>query len=144
MEIKAALEELNLYKKSQRKMAYIKSRIAELRERSSSLGSSGTVFVQGSRQKDDKIVELLDKIQNLHNELLDEEIYNLCIQNDIERKIYKLKEPYCSVLRGYYTEGKNLEKMAVELNYTFDGIKSIKYRGVKLYAELPDKLRENI
>ncbi len=144
MEIKAALEELNLYKKSKRKMMYIKARIAELRERSSSLGGGGILFVQGSKSKDDKIIEVLDKIQNLHNELLDEEIYNLCIQNDIERKIYKLREPYCSVLRGYYTEGKNLEKMAVELNYTFDGIKSIKYRGVKLYAELPDKLRENI
>lgn len=136
MEIKQALEELNMYRKTKKRMGYIKERIAELQDRMYSLGGAGEVIVQGG-VKDEKVISLLDKIKKYRDELLATESYSLCVQNDIERKIYKLREPYCSVLRGYYVESKSLEKLAVELNYSFDGVKSIRYRGVKLYAELP-------
>ena len=120
-------------------MSYIKERIAELQDRIYSLGGvNENLGVQGGQvSKEDKVVALMDKIKVYRNELLDTEIYSLCLQNDIERKIYKLREPYCSVLRGYYVENKSLEKLAVELNYSFDGVKQIKRRGIKIYAELP-------
>lgn len=139
MEIKKALIELNLYKKTKKRMSYIKERIAELQDRIYSLGGvNENLGVQGGQvSKEDKVVALMDKIKVYRNELLDTEIYSLCLQNDIERKIYKLREPYCSVLRGYYVENKSLEKLAVELNYSFDGVKQIKRRGIKIYAELP-------
>lgn len=139
MEIKQALEELNLYKKTKKRMSYIKERISELQDRMYSLGGNiENLGVQGGQvSKEDKVIALMDKIKVYRNELLDTEMYSLCLQNDIERKIYKLREPYCSVLRGYYVESKSLEKLAVELNYSFDGVKSIKLRGVRLYAKLP-------
>ncbi len=139
MEIKQALEELNMYRKTKKRMNYIKERIAELQDRMYSLGgATENLGVQGGQvSKEDKVATLLDKIKQYRDELMQAEIYSLCLQNDIERKIYKLREPYCSVLRGYYVENKSLEKLAVELNYSFDGVKSIKFRGVKLYAQLP-------
>ena len=144
MEIKQAVEELNLYRKNLKRMQYIKSKIAELQSRLSSLGGGGiNLGIQGGQVScDDKIISVMDSIRNLQKELLDEEVYGLCVQNDIEQKIYNLKEPYCSVLRGYYVENKNLERLAVDMNYTFDGIKSIKFRGVRMYAKLPEIHRE--
>lgn len=137
MEVKKALEELNMYRKSRKRMAYIKQQLGLIRDRMSSLGGGDNLGVQSSSDKDNKLIALIDKLRNLESEYWDEEIHSLCVQNDIERKIYKLREPYCSVLRGYYCEEKNLERLAVEMNYTFDGVKSQKYRGVKMYAELP-------
>ena len=144
MEIKQAVEELNLYRKNLKRMQYIKSKIAELQSRLSSLGGGGiNLGIQGGQIScDDKIILVMDSIRNLQKELLDEEVYGLCVQNDIEQKIYNLKEPYCSVLRGYYVENKNLERLAVDMNYTFDGVKQIKRRGIKLYAKLPELHRE--
>lgn len=144
MEIKEALIELNMYRKAKKRMGYLKERVAELQERMYSLCGVSEVSVQGGQGKDEKVISLLDKIAKYRGELLDSETYSLCLQNDIERKIYKLREPYCSVLRGYYVEEKSLEKLAVELNYTFDGVKSIKYRGVKLYADLPALYKEKM
>ena len=139
MEIKQALEELNLYRKTKKRMSYIKERIAELQDRIYSLGGvTENLGVQGGQvSNEDKVVALLDKIKQYRDELVQSEIYSICLQNDIERKIYKLREPYCSVLRGYYVESKSLEKLAVELNYSFDGVKQIKRRGIKIYANLP-------
>lgn len=139
MEIKKALIELNLYKKTKKRISYIKERSAELQDRIYSLGgASENLGVQGGQDsREDKIVSLMDKIREYRDELIELETYSLCVQNDIERKIYKLREPYCSVLRGYYCQEKRLEVLAVEMNYSFDGIKSIKYRGVKVYSELP-------
>ena len=144
MGIKQAVEELNLYRKNLKRMQYIKSKIAELQSRLSSLGGGViNLGIQGGQVScDDKIISVMDSIRNLQKELLDEEVYGLCVQNDIEQKIYNLKEPYCSVLRGYYVENKNLERLAVDMNYTFDGIKSIKFRGVRMYAKLPEIHRE--
>ncbi len=137
MEVKKALEELNMYKKSRKRMAYIKLRMAELRERMFSLAGGDSLGVQTSSAKDDKIVAIMDKLRNLQHEMMDEEIRSLCLQNDIERKIYKLREPYCSILRGYYCEEKNYEKLAVYLHYTFDSVKQIKKRAVLEYSKLP-------
>lgn len=145
MEIKKALEELNLYRKSEKRKSYLKQKITELKERKFSLsGGSENLGVQGGKVgNDEKLAVLLDQIQKYSDDLLAEELRGLCAQNDIERKIYKLREPYCSILRGYYVEAKTLERLAVENYRTFDGIKQIKRRGVKLYADLPplhDKL----
>lgn len=139
MEIKQALEELNMYRKTKKRMAYLKERIVELQDRIYSLGSTTeNLGVQGGQvSKEDKVVSLMDKIKQYRDELMQAEIYSLCLQNDIEKKIYNLREPYCSVLRGYYVESKSLEKLAVELNYSFDGVKQIKRRGIKIYANLP-------
>lgn len=139
MEIKQALEELNMYRKTKKRMGYIKERIAELQDRIYSLGgATENLGVQGGQaSKEDKVVSLICKIGEYRDELIDLETYSICVQNDIERKIYRLREPYCSVLRGYYVESKSLEKLAVEFNYTFDGVKQIKRRGIKIYAELP-------
>ncbi len=139
MEIKKALEELNLYRKSEKRKSYLKQKITELKEREFSLGEKGeNLGIQGGQvSSDDKLAALIDQIQKFTENLIDEETHGLSVQNDIEKKIYKLKEPYCSVLRGYYVEAKSLERIAVEYNYTFDGVKSIKYRGVQKYAKLP-------
>ena len=139
MEIKQALEELNLYKKTTKRMSYIKERISELQDRIYSLGGNiENLGVQGGQvSKEDKVIALMDKIKVYRNELLDTEMYSLCLQNDIERKIYKLREPYCSVLRGYYVESKSLEKLAVELNYAFDTVRHIKMKAVREYMKLP-------
>lgn len=139
MEIKQALEELNLYKKTTKRMSYIKERIAELQDRIYSLGGNiENLGVQGGQvSKEDKVIALMDKIKVYRNELLDTEMYSLCLQNDIERKIYKLREPYCSVLRGYYVENKSYERLAVEMHYTFESIKQIKRRAVNEYSKLP-------
>ena len=139
MEIKKALIELNLYKKTKKRMAYIKERSVELQDRIYSLGgASENLGVQGGQaSKEDKIVSLMDKIKQYRDELFELETYSLCVQNDIERKIYRLREPYCSVLRGYYCQAKRLEVLAVEMNYSFDGVKQIKRRGIKLYSTLP-------
>lgn len=136
MEIK---EELNLYRKASKRMKYIKQQIAELDDKKYSIGGgSQNLGVQGGQVCiDEKIAVLVDKINTYRQDLVDLDLYCLGIQQDLERKIYKLHEPYCSVLRGYYVESKTLEMLAVEHNYTFDGVKSIKYRGVKLYAKLP-------
>lgn len=136
MEVKKALEELNMYRKSRKRMAYIKQQLGLIRDRMSSLGGGDNLGVQSSSDRDNKLIALMDKLRNLEAEYWDEEIHSLCVQNDIERKIYKLREPYCSVLRGYYCEEKNLERLAVEMNYTFDGVKQAKYRGIRLYADL--------
>lgn len=139
MEIKQALEELNLYKKTKKRMSYIKERISELQDRIYSLGgATENLGVQGGQvSKEDKVIALMDKIKVYRNELLDTEMYSLCLQNDIERKIYRLREPYCSVLRGYYVENKSLEKLAVELNYAFDTVRHIKMKAVREYMKLP-------
>ena len=101
-------------------------------------GATENLGVQGGQvSKEDKVATLLDRIKQYRDELMQAEIYSLCLQNDIERKIYKLREPYCSVLRGYYVENKSMERLAVELNYSFDGVKQIKRRGIKIYANLP-------
>ena len=137
MEIKEALVELNMYRKTKKRMSYIKERVAELQERMYSLCGASEVSVQGGQGKDEKVISLLDKIAKYRGELLDSETYSLCLQNDIERKIYKVREPYCSVLRGYYVENKNLERLAVELNYAFDTVRHIKMKAVREYAKLP-------
>lgn len=139
MEIKQALEELNMYRKTKKRMSYIKERIAELQDRIYSLGgATENLGVQGGRaSKEDRVIALLDKIKVYRNDLINAEMYSLCLQNDIERKIYKLREPYCSVLRGYYVENKSLEKLAVELNYAFDTVRHIKMKAVREYMKLP-------
>lgn len=139
MEIKQALEELNMYRKTTKRMSYIKERIAELKDRMYSLGgATENLGVQGGQvSKEDKIASLLDKIKQYRDELIQTEMYSLCLQNDIERKIYELREPYCSVLRGYYVENKSLEKLAVELNYAFDTVRHIKMKAVREYMKLP-------
>lgn len=91
----------------------------------------------GQASKEDKVVSLICKIGEYRDELIDLETYSICVQNDIERKIYRLREPYCSVLRGYYVENKSYEKIAVEMYYTFESIKQIKRRAVNEYSKLP-------
>ena len=134
--IKPAIEELSEYRKAKGRLKYIQEQIGTLRAKMVLGSHSDNLGVQGGNtSKDDMLVNLLQKIDDLEKRYTDGELECMQTACRIESEINKLKYPQCEVLRKYYCENKSIDRIALDMNYSYDGIKRIKQRAVRQYAK---------
>ena len=138
MTSKEAREELKRIRQYQNKIAERKQRLSQLRSTMITIRTSSfdVPVVGGSPANGCRLENLIDRASKLENQIyvdivsMEEEKQRLCVQ------IEKLPEPYCSVLTRRYVGLQRFEKIAVDLNYTYEWVRHLDGIGVKKFADL--------
>lgn len=121
------------------RIAERKKRLAELRSSMSSIRISkyGISPASGATKKDAyKLETSIDRATTLETQISDDIIAMSEAQQKIVKKIERLSEPYASVLTMRYVHLQRFEKIAVDMNYSYQHIKRIDSIGCKMYAQL--------
>jgi DNA-directed RNA polymerase specialized sigma subunit len=126
-------KELRSYIRYKDEITWKQSRINELKEILYSL----PIYSNGERvnctpKANDRIEYLIDRIDEMKQELLD---YATAMEK-IEQKLDKLDYESKKVLRLHYINRKFLKDIAVEVKYSYAGIKDLHRRGLEKYANL--------
>lgn len=132
--LNAAAEELWSYRQRQFEIRRLKAKSEELRDRYS-VGATAYdgIRVQGGARHD-KLVKIAVEWADLQNEILErtrEAEHSLW---EIESKLQTLRYSQRQVLELYYIKGYSVIKIAEMLNYSENGIRRLKFNGLKSYA----------
>lgn len=122
------------------------NRIAERKQRLAALRSSmtniriskyGNAPAVGATENDRYRLETaIDRCTKLEVQISEDIIAMAEAQQRLVEKIELLPEPYATVLTKRYIHLQRYEKIAVDLNYSYERIRHINSDGVKKYAEL--------
>lgn len=132
--LNAAAEELWSYRQKQFEIRRLKAKSEELRDRYS-VGATAYdgIRVQGG-VRHDKLVKIAVEWADLQNEILErtrEAEHSLW---EIESRLRTLRNNQRQVLDLYYIKGYSVIKIAEMLNYSENGIRRLKFNGLKSYA----------
>ena len=132
--LNAAAEELWSYRQRQFEIRRLKAKSEELRDRYS-VGATAYdgIRVQGGARHD-KLVKIAVEWADLQNEILErtrEAEHSLW---EIESKLQTLRYSQRQVLELYYIKGYSVIKIAEMMNYSENGIRRLKFNGLKSYA----------
>ena len=132
--LNAAAEELWSYRQRQFEIRRLKAKSEELRDRYS-VGATAYdgIRVQGG-VRHDKLVRIAVEWADLQNEILErtrEAEHSLW---EIESRLRTLRNNQRQVLELYYIKGYSVIKIAEMLNYSENGIRRLKFNGLKSYA----------
>lgn len=132
--LNAAAEELWSYRQKQFEIRRLKAKSEELRDRYS-VGATAYdgIRVQGGARHD-KLVKIAVEWADLQNEILErtrEAEHSLW---EIESRLRTLRSNQRQVLELYYIKGYSVIKIAEMLNYSENGIRRLKFNGLKSYA----------
>lgn len=121
------------------RIAERKQRLVELR---SSMGNIkiakyGIFPVRGATKGDEYRLETaIDRATQLETKISNDLIAMAEAQQRLIEKIERLPEPYATVLTNRYIHLLRLEKIAVEMNYSYDRTRHLIYEGERQYAQL--------
>lgn len=121
------------------RIAERKQRLAELRSSMMHIRISkyGNAPAGGATEKDRYRLETaIDRCTKLEAQISEDIIAMAEAQQRLVEKIELLPEPYATVLTKRYIHLQRYEKIAVDLNYSYERIRHINSDGVKKYAEL--------
>lgn len=132
--LNAAAEELWSYRQKQFEIRRLKAKSEELRDRYS-VGATAYdgIRVQGG-VRHDKLVQIAVEWADLQNEILErtrEAEHSLW---EIESRLRTLRSNQRQVLDLYYIKGYSVIKIAEMMNYSENGIRRLKFNGLKSYA----------
>lgn len=132
--LNAAAEELWSYRQKQFEIRRLKAKSEELRDRYS-IGATAYdgIRVQGGARHD-KLVRIAVEWADLQNEILErtrEAEHSLW---EIESRLRTLRSNQRQVLELYYIKGYSVIKIAEMMNYSENGIRRLKFNGLKSYA----------
>lgn len=135
--LNAAVRELDTYRQRQREISHLTSKLEEYRECYCEVESIryDSLRVKGGMKKN-KLVEIALKwadMSALINEKKLEAERELWL---IKTKLEMLTSLQSRVLELYYLKGYTIVKIAQIINYSDEGVKSIKYNALKKYANL--------
>ena len=135
--IERAAQELDGYRSRQQQILRLKERKLNLEAEMCGIKAMryDDIKVQGGPARDD----ILEKVYRWAK--IDDEIYKLVIKNEhetyiIEEKIRRLKYDENQVIVYYYLNGKNITDTANAMNMSFEGIKKLKKRALRAYANI--------
>lgn len=132
--LNAAAEELWSYRQKQFEIRRLKAKSEELRDRYS-VGATAYdgIRVQGGARKD-KLVQIAVEWADLQNEILERTREAEHFLWEIESRLRTLRSNQRKVLELYYIKGYSVVKIADMLNYSENGIRRLKFNGLKSYA----------
>lgn len=132
--LNAAAEELWSYRQKQFEIRRLKAKSEELRDRYS-IGATAYdgIRVQGGARHD-KLVKIAVEWADLQNEILERTREAEHFLWEIESKLQTLRYSQRQVLELYYIKGYSVIKIAEMLNYSENGIRRLKFNGLKSYA----------
>ena len=132
--LNVAAEELRSYRQKQFEIRRLKAKSEELRDwYSVSAPSYGGIRVQGGIRKD-KLSEIAAGWADLQAQILERVTEAENMLDEIECRLRTLRYNQRQVLELYYIKGYSVIKIADMLGYSDEGIKTIKYQGLKAYA----------
>lgn len=124
------------YIKENDRQRRLKKRRAELKSRLYTIKTSSAGDVINGGIKNEAIINLIDKIQEIEQEMSLQEMKAVSKQWEIGQEVNKLDYPYCAILSKYYLERKTLEKIAVEMHISYRTVLRHKRNGLKKFSEL--------
>ena len=132
--LNAAAEELWSYRQKQFEIRRLKAKSEELRDRYS-VGATtyDGIRVQGGARHD-KLVKIAVEWADLQNEILARTAEAEHALWEIESRLRTLRYNQRQVLELYYIKGYSVIKIAEMLNYSENGIRRLKFNGLKSYA----------
>lgn len=132
--LNAAADELWSYRQRQFEIRKLQVRAEELRDRYS-IGATAYdgVRVQGGSKKD-QLVEIAVAWADLENEIVKRTTEAQHALWEIEARLRTLRYNQRQVLELYYIKGYSVVKIADMLNYSENGIRRLKFNGLKSYA----------
>lgn len=132
--LNAAADELWSYRQKQFEIRRLKAKSEELRDRYS-VGATtyDGIRVQGGARHD-KLVQIAVEWADLQNEILERTREAERFLWEIESRLRTLRYSQRQVLELYYIKGYSVIKIAEMLNYSENGIRRLKFNGLKSYA----------
>ena len=132
--LNAAAEELWSYRQKQFEIRKLQVRAEELRDRYSvgAIAYDG-IRVQGGARKD-KLVQIAVEWADLQGEIIARTAEAEHALWEIESRLRTLRYNQRQVLELYYIKGYSVVKIADMLNYSENGIRRLKFNGLKSYA----------
>lgn len=132
--LNAAAEELWSYRQKQFEIRRLKAKSEELRDRYS-VGATAYdgIRVQGGARHD-KLVKIAVEWADLQNEILERTREAEHFLWEIESRLRTLRSNQRQVLDLYYIKGYSVIKIAEMMNYSENGIRRLKFNGLKSYA----------
>lgn len=132
--LNAAADELWSYRQRQFEIKRLQAKSEELRDRYSvgAIAYDG-IRVQGGARHD-KLVKIAVEWADLQNEILERTREAEHFLWEIESKLQTLRYSQRHVLELYYIKGYSVIKIAEMLNYSENGIRRLKFNGLKSYA----------
>ena len=132
--LNAAADELWSYRQMQFEIRRLKAKAEELRDRYS-VGATAYdgIRVQGG-VRHDKLVRIAVEWADLQNEILERTREAEHFLWEIESRLRTLRSNQRQVLELYYIKGYSVVKIADMLNYSENGIRRLKFNGLKSYA----------
>lgn len=132
-----AVDELTQYRELQRRIEFFKKRRKDYEEQYTALKAVAYdgIRVDGGEYRN-MIEEVAIKWEDLNSEIaqmqLDSEHQFICIQV----RLNSLNAIHREVLWAYYIECKALIDIAKEMGYSFEGIRKLKLKALKKYANI--------
>lgn len=122
-----AKEYLDKYRWAEQEYFRIQKKLNDIYADNVSFGSSGfSERVQSSPSGDNSMINLVENISKKKSRLQDECYTLYCVMNDIESSIEEVQDNRKRLLLKYkYIDGKTLEEIAAELNYSYRHIKRL-------------------
>lgn len=129
-------DKLRRYKYMDDEVIQLKREIEELREKATSIrGAQFDEIPCHANSNNDKIGKVISKLVDMENMYI-EKIWEITEeQKRLEEMIDSLPENERIIIRKKYKEGKTLEKICVEMNYSWRHI-------TRLHGEALNRLRE--
>lgn len=132
--LNAAADELWSYRQKQFEIKRLQAKSEELRDRYSvgAIAYDG-IRVQGGARKD-KLVQIAVEWADLQGEIIARTAEAEHALWEIESRLRTLRYNQRQVLELYYIKGYSVVKIADMLNYSENGIRRLKFNGLKSYA----------
>ena len=132
--LNAAADELWSYRQRQFEIKRLQAKSEELRDRYSvgAIAYDG-IRVQGGARKD-KLVQIAVEWADLQGEIIARTAEAEHALWEIESRLRTLRYNQRQVLELYYIKGYSVIKIAEMLNYSENGIRRLKFNGLKSYA----------
>ena len=116
-----------------------KQRLAELRLSMKDIRISkyGNKPAAGATPQDNYRLETtIDRCTKLEAQIAGDIITMAETQQKLIEKIERLPDPYATVLSKKYIHLQRFEKIAVDMNYTYEWVRHLNSTGIKKFAEL--------
>ena len=146
MTIQEARAELKKIGVLYNRIAERKQRLAELRQSMGSIRLSkyGNQPTAGATRIDNyRLEKAIDRCTKLETQIADDIVAMAETQQTLIEKIENLPEPYATVLSKRYIHLQRFEKIAVDMNYTYEWVRHLNSAGIKRFADLSNSTQKN-
>lgn len=133
--LNVAADELNQYRELQRRLRYLQGKRQEYEQSYSELKAIAYdgIRVSGGEYRS-KVEDVAIRWEDLNAEIMRMQVEAEHQMLYIQVRLNALTTLQTRVLQLYYIECKPLIEVAREMNYSFEGVKRLKFKALKKYA----------